>query len=196
MQNLLPRDGELYYQPSAWNIEEAQHWQQELIHTIPWQHDVVKMYGKLITTRREVAWFGDSALSYTYSGSTKIALPWTPALKLIKEKVERLSGTSFNTCLINRYHHGGEGMSWHSDDEPELEPRSTIASVSFGAARKFEFKHKHTSQTLDLLLENGSLLLMKGVIQEFWKHQLPVSSRIKEERLNLTFRVRRTTAPE
>ena len=107
----------------------------------------------------------------------------------LKATVEAIAGASFNSCLINLYHHGEEGMSWHSDDEPSLVRGATIASVSLGAERKFAFKHKREpGLTASIVLEHGSLLLMKGATQEHWLHALPKTKRVSAPRINLTFR--------
>ncbi|MEY4484578.1 MAG: hypothetical protein RL693_2030, partial [Verrucomicrobiota bacterium] len=129
-----------------------------------------------------------SNFSYTYSGTTKQALVWTEELRELKVLVEKFSGTSFNSCLLNLYHDGDEGMAWHSDDEKSLGRNTTIASLSFGAERKFCFKHKRTQQTVSLMLESGSLLVMKDATQSYWLHRLPKSAKIKTPRINLTFR--------
>jgi alkylated DNA repair dioxygenase AlkB len=118
----------------------------------------------------------------------KKALPWTRELTILKQVVENLSNTKFNSCLLNLYHDGNEGMGWHSDDEKSIEEHSTIASVSFGAERKLSFKHKQTKETISVLLENGSLLLMKDATQKNWLHGLPKSTKITLPRINLTFR--------
>ena len=124
----------------------------------------------------------------SYSNSTKFALPWTPGLLEIKKKIEEESGETFNSCLLNLYHTGEEGMAWHSDDEKELRKNGCIASVSLGAERKFSFKHKISGETNSVLLEHGSLLEMKDETQTFWKHRLPPTKKVMEARINLTFR--------
>lgn len=159
-----------------------------LLDEIEWKADELVMFGKVITTSRKVAWYGDPGLSYRYSGRTKEPLAWTESLLTIKAKVEEVSGESFNSCLLNLYHHGGEGMSWHSDDEPSIVTDSAIASVSFGATRKFVFKHRRSGEKVSLLLEDGSLLMMKGETQRHWLHALPKSKRVPGPRINLTFR--------
>ncbi len=146
------------------------------------------IFGRKIITQRKTAWYGDLPYAYTYSHATKVALPWTPALRLIKEKVELISGESYNSCLLNLYHDGNEGMGWHSDDEDTIARDSAIASVSLGAARRFDFRHKKTGKKVQVMLENGSLLVMKGETQRFWQHSLPKSKRIMTPRVNLTFR--------
>jgi alkylated DNA repair dioxygenase AlkB len=146
------------------------------------------MFGKRITTARLVAWYGDEPFAYAYSGTCKRALSWNPLLRELKEKAEIFSGSSFNSCLLNFYQNGGEGMSWHSDDEKSLVPAACIASMSFGAVRKFSFKHKQSKEVVTRMLENGSLLLMEGETQQFWHHALPKTKKVIEPRINLTFR--------
>ena len=119
---------------------------------------------------------------------TKQAHLWTPELLKLKLKVEELSSTTYNSCLLNLYHNGDEGMGWHSDAEKTLLDNGTIASITLGAERKFSFKHKETKQRIDILLENGSLLLMKGTTQKNWLHRLPPTKKVFSPRINLTFR--------
>jgi alkylated DNA repair dioxygenase AlkB len=153
-----------------------------------WEKDEVIIFGKRITTKRKVAWYGDSEYLYTYSNTTKRALAWTKELSELKQIVEEYAGIKFNSCLLNLYHNGNEGMGWHSDDEKPLGKNNTIASLSFGAERKFSFKHKQTKQTVSLVLEHGSLLVMKHDTQRNWLHSLPKSKNITQPRINLTFR--------
>ena len=186
--NLLPRDGEAIYHGSIFAADEADTLFDALMQEVAWQHDRVKLYGREIVTRREVAWHGDAPFQYTYSHNTKTALPWTPSLSKIKAAVEAQSGDSFNCCLLNLYHSGEEGMAWHADDEKELQPDGAIASVSLGAARRFIFRHKADKDKTEILLAHGSLLLMRGATQTHWEHSLPVMKREKSPRINLTFR--------
>lgn len=161
----------------------------DLLKDIAWENDEILIFGKRITTKRKTAWYGDKPFTYTYSHATKIALPWTKNLLEIKEKVELLSREKYNSCLLNLYHDGNEGMGWHSDDEKMIVPKSAIASVSFGATRKFVFKHKKDKTQVSTILENGSLVVMKGQTQIDWLHALPKSAKIKTPRINLTFRM-------
>jgi alkylated DNA repair dioxygenase AlkB len=186
--NLLPQDGIALYYGSIIEPALAQDYFHKLMQTIAWKNDEVLIYGKHITTKRKVAWYGDQTYPYTYSHITREALPWTKELLALKSTVEEIGNTSFNACLLNLYHHGEEGMGWHSDDEKSIEKNSAIASVSFGAERKFSFKHKEHKISTSLLLENGSLLLMKGETQTHWWHSLPKTKKVKEARINLTFR--------
>lgn len=188
MANLLPRDGTVNYFGRILAPDEARRYYEALLKTIPWKNDALVIFGKHIVTARKVAWYGDADYSYTYSGTTKQALFWTGELLALKGIVEKLTGAKFNSCLLNLYHDGSEGMSWHSDDEASLVNNSTIASLSLGAKRKFCFKHKHSPQSVSILLESGSLLVMKDSTQTYWRHCLPKSKRIKTPRINLTFR--------
>lgn len=188
MQNLIPQDGIVYYYGTIMSSEDADHYYNCLIQQIDWQFDELIIFGKHITTKRKVAWYGDEPYLYTYSKKAKYANPWLPVLLELKEYVEAHSKAQFNSCLLNLYHNGSEGMSWHSDDEKELEPNGTIASLSFGAERKFSLKHKHTKQTVSQILEHGSLLIMKGETQTFWQHSLPKTKKVITPRINLTFR--------
>lgn len=186
--NLLPYDGDVNYMAQVFLPEQADRYMRTLMSEIDWQHDENIIFGKKIITRRMVAWYGDAHFEYTYSHVTKYALPWTETLKAIKSIVENASGETFNSCLLNLYHNGGEGMGYHSDNEKELKKNGTIASVSFGANRKFSFRHTTSKNRIDIFLEHGSLLLMKGVTQTFWQHKLPTTTRITTPRINLTFR--------
>ena len=188
MKNLLPQDGIVNYHGRIFDTIEASYCFERLMETIAWRHDELVIYGKSITTKRKVAWYGDQPYRYTYSNTTKEALPWTKELLEIKQKVELESRETFNSCLLNLYHHGDEGMAWHCDDEKELKPNSAIASVSFGVERKFVFKHKKTSEKVEIRLETGSLLVMKGITQSCWLHQLPPTKIVSKARINLTFR--------
>ena len=154
-----------------------------------WQHDELMMFGKKITTNRKVAWYGDKTYTYTYSRTTKTALLWHPLLLPIREKTETVTNASFNACLCNFYHHGNEGMTWHSDDDKEFGLNPTIASLSFGAERTFSFRHKITKEVISIILESGSVLLMKANTQSHWVQALPKSAKIKDPRINLTFRL-------
>ncbi|EOQ96431.1 oxidoreductase, 2OG-Fe(II) oxygenase family protein [Leptospira wolbachii serovar Codice str. CDC] len=187
-ENLLPYDGVLLYIPHFLPIDESHRIFGPLMEEIEWKPDEAILYGKHITTKRSVAWYAEKGFSYRYSGTTKTALPWSPLLLELKTKVEIASQEIFNSCLLNLYHDGSEGMAWHSDDETSLRPNSTIASVSFGAERTFRYKHKKTGEQVELQLEHGSLLLMKDVIQRHWLHSLPKAMKVKRPRINLTFR--------
>ena len=187
-KNWLPKDGVVNYFGPIIPLEQADDFFKILADTIPWEADVVHMFGKRIVTKRKVAWYGDQPYDYTYSNSTKKALPWTPALRELKEMAENLTNETYNSCLLNLYHTGEEGMGWHTDNEKELKRNGAIASYSFGAERKFVFKHKTTKEMVELLLDHGSLLVMKGATQNHWLHRLPPTKKVGSARINLTFR--------
>ena len=186
--NLLPTDGVVHYYGKLINNQDADRYFDSLINTIDCKNDQAIIYGKLIITKRKVAWYGDTDFEYTYSKTTKRALPWTTELLELKSITEEKTGEKFNSCLLNLYHNGDEGMGWHSDAEKNLKKNGAIGSLSFGAERKFTFKHKQTSETVSLFLEHGSLLIMKGTTQTNWQHRLPPSKLIDKLRINLTFR--------
>lgn len=187
--NLLPMDGTVLYYGKVVNEERAKTYYETLLNTIEWKNDEAIIYGKHYITKRKVAWYGDKKFSYTYSNTTKLALPWTHELLELKTVSEKITGATYNSCLLNLYHSGDEGMAWHSDDEKALDKNASIASWSFGAERKFSFKHKQKGQTISVVLENGSLLEMKGETQTNWLHRLPPTTKVKRPRVNLTFRV-------
>jgi alkylated DNA repair dioxygenase AlkB len=170
------------------NQEDANNYFEKLLNTIEWRNDELVIFGKKIITKRKVAWYGEKPFEYTYSNTTKFALPWTKELLELKTAIEQETGDTFNSCLLNLYHNGDEGMAWHSDGETELKKDGAIASLSFGAERKFAFKHKQTNQKVELTLEHGSLLIMKDTTQTHWLHRLPPTKKIKTPRINLTFR--------
>jgi alkylated DNA repair dioxygenase AlkB len=186
--NLLPKDGSGLYIPGVFDESSCTALFASLLDTIDWKEDQLVMFGKLITTKRKVAWVGDAGCSYTYSGVKKFPQTWTPALLEIKQRIEALAHHEFNSCLLNLYHDGSEGMGWHSDDEKELDQAAPIASVSFGGERKFAFKHKSDRTSVSLTLANGSVLLMHTPTQQFWQHSLTKTKRAVAPRINLTFR--------
>ena len=186
--NLLPYDGTVFYYGTVIPQTEANQYFNQLYNTIEWRNDESIIFGKHIITSRKVAWYGTEEYSYSYSNTTKKALPWTTELLALKAVAEQTAKATYNSCLLNLYHNGSEGMSWHSDAEKMLQKEGSIASFSFGAERKFAFKHKQTKDTTAILLEHGSLLEMKNNTQTHWLHRLPPSRLIKTPRINLTFR--------
>ena len=186
--NLLPHNGTVNYYGKLMSYQKATHYYTQLLNTIDWKNDVAIIFGKRIETKRKVAWYGEKEFEYTYSNNTKLALPWTKDLLELKELIELKTGELFNSCLLNLYHNGNEGMAWHSDGEKDLKKNGAIASLSFGAERKFAFKHKVTKETVYRVLEHGSLLVMKDDTQTNWLHRLPPTKKIFKPRINLTFR--------
>lgn len=187
-KNLLPKDGTVHYYGKLLHKKEADNYFEKLLINIQWENDEAIIFGNKIITKRKVAWYGEKPFEYTYSKTTKSALPWTGELLELKTLIEQKTGDTFNSCLLNLYHSGEEGMAWHSDAEPDLKKNGAIASLSFGAERKFSFKHKQTKETVSLLLEHGSLLMMKDTTQQKWLHRLPPTKSATKPRINLTFR--------
>ena len=188
IENLLPFDGSVTYYGIVLDQASADHYFERLLKTVNWKPDELVIAGKRIITKREIAWYGDSSFSYVYSGTAKKALPWTTELLEIREIIQNITDATFNSCLLNLYHNGEEGLSWHSDNEDELVKNGTIASLSLGAERKFVFKHRKTKQSVPIVLEHGSLLAMKGETQRHWVHSLPKTVTVTQPRISLTFR--------
>lgn len=188
IKNILPFDGVANYHGIILNTMQSDFYYQQLLKTIHWKNDEAMMFGKKIITKRKVAWYGDSEYSYTYSKVTKTANIWTQELLELKEIIEKESNETYNSCLLNLYHSGDEGMAYHSDGEKMLKKNGAIASLSLGATRKFSFKHKENKQRIDIVLEKGSLLVMKEQTQTHWMHRLPPTKKVNVPRINLTFR--------
>ena len=186
--NILPYDGIADYYGKIMPKEKADFYLEEFLENIAWKNDEAVIAGKHIITARKVAWYADKEFPYTYSGTTRHALSWTPALLELKKTTEEISGFTYNSCLLNLYHSGEEGMAYHSDDEKALDRTSAIASLTFGAERKFLFKHKRSKETVSIILGHGSLLVMKGGTQSGWMHRLPPTKKVRRPRINLTFR--------
>jgi alkylated DNA repair dioxygenase AlkB len=186
--NFLPKDGTVNYYGKLMPLDSANHYLEALLNTIEWKNDEAVIFGKRIITKRKVAWYAEHPFEYTYSNITKQALPWTPELLELKALTEDRTGETFNSCLLNLYHDGNEGMAWHSDGEKDLKKNGAIGSLSFGAERKFAFKHKDTKEVVSMVLEHGSLLVMKDQTQSHWLHRLPPTKLVSKPRVNLTFR--------
>ncbi len=186
----MPSTDQLQYHPHLFDSQEQSLLMNALQEEIPWKQEQIKLFGKTHPTPRLTAWHGDTHCVYKYSGVVNQPFPWTPSLLTIKTRIESLSnGATFNCVLLNFYRDGSDKMGWHSDDEKELGPNPSIASVSFGATRRFDFKHKTEAHNkFSIHLESGSLLLMQGDMQHHWLHQIPAQKRIQEPRINLTFR--------
>ncbi|APZ47035.1 alpha-ketoglutarate-dependent dioxygenase AlkB [Polaribacter reichenbachii] len=186
--NILPFDGVTNYHGIVLNKQQCDFYYQQLFNKINWKNDEAIIFGKKIITKRKVAWYGASEYSYTYSKVTKRANLWIPELLELKAIVEQESNETYNSCLLNLYHSGEEGMAYHSDGEKMMKKNGAIASLSLGAERKFSFKHKENKQRIDIVLERGSLLVMKKGTQTHWLHRLPPTKKVHSPRINLTFR--------
>jgi alkylated DNA repair dioxygenase AlkB len=163
----------------------------ELLSQTPWAQRHVKVYSQLYPEPRLTAWYGDAHKRYSYSGLTLDPLPWTPTLSQIKALVDVAAGACFNSVLLNLYRNGRDSNGWHQDNEPELGQNPVIASLSLGAVRRFQLRHKFNKELpkVELNLPPGSLLVMAGPTQHFWQHQIPKTAKPIAERINLTFRV-------
>lgn len=172
----------------AFTGEESVRLFQNLLADVDWEQREITVYNKTHPQPRLVAWFGDPGTSYTYAGLTLHPTPWIDPILEIKAVCESIAGTTFNSVLLNLYRDGDDTVGWHSDDEPELGANPVIASVSLGAARRFDLRHKVTKETVKTLLLPGSLLVMSGRTQAQWVHQVPRTKKVGEARINLTFR--------
>jgi alkylated DNA repair dioxygenase AlkB len=185
----MPNADVTFYQ-GFFDLQESDDIYQILRDEVKWRQDKMKLYGKEIALPRKTAWYGDQDKSYTFSGIHLNPEPWTPLLLHIKNRIEDVVRVQFNSVLLNLYRHGQDGISWHTDAEPELGENPVIGSVSFGGARRFMFRNgedKNLKEEIELT--HGSFLLMAGETQHFWQHQIPKTSRHVEPRINLTFRV-------
>jgi len=188
--NLLPEEGEAYYFPQLFDKKLSESYFETLKNNVPWKQEPIKIFGKAVLQPRLTAFYGDPAVPYRYSGIEMKALPFTAVLLEIKSAAEKHAGVTFTHVLLNYYRDGNDSMGWHRDNEKSLGLNPVIGSVSFGAARKFQFrKYKENKTKVELELEGGSFLLMKGLTQHFWEHQVPKTSLSIGERINLTFRV-------
>lgn len=185
---ILAKDGQAEYLNSFLDVNTADSLFRNLLGSLAWESDQIQMFGKLVTTARKVAWVGDPECLYTYSGVQKTPQAWSKELVQMRHKLEQFTGYTYNSCLLNLYHTGNEGMGWHSDNEKELDGITPIASISLGARRKFAFRHKKDKTTSSVFLEHGSLLIMHPPIQEYWHHSLLKTKTVTGPRINLTFR--------
>jgi alkylated DNA repair dioxygenase AlkB len=160
-----------------------------LLATIPWEQTRITLFGKSVPVPRLTAWHGDPGASYRYSGVTVEPRPWTPELLALRQSVAAAAGVAFNSVLLNLYRDERDSVAWHADDEPELGVNPVIASVSLGAARRFQLRHNDTKEVRTLELPHGSLLVMAGPTQHRWKHRVPKETSPRGPRVNLTFRV-------
>ncbi|MEW6735098.1 MAG: alpha-ketoglutarate-dependent dioxygenase AlkB [Acidobacteriota bacterium] len=184
-------DADVTYYPHFFTDRESDLFFQELLDTIDWQHEKIRLFNKEILQPRLTAWYGDIGKAYTYSGITMQPHLWTPTLLTIKEKIETFTNANFNSVLLNLYRDGKDSVAWHSDDEPELRTNPIIASVSLGSERVFQLRHKLNKNLarISFPLAKGSLLIMQGTTQHYWQHQIPKTAKAVQPRINLTFRV-------
>ena len=187
-KNWLPYDGTVHYWGSIFNQKQSEAYYKSLMEQVAWKNDEAVIFGKHIITKRKVAWYADKPYEYTYSKISRTALLWTALLLEIKETVQEKTQQKYNSVLLNLYHSGAEGMAWHSDDERDLKTNGSIASLTFGAKRKFAIKHQQTKYKQIFELDSGDLLEMKDQTQSYWIHNIPTTKKIHTPRVNLTFR--------
>ncbi len=181
-------DATIKYYPNFISYDDSLLWLDNLYQQCAWRQDRIVMFGKLIDIPRLQAWYGDRNADYCYSKLKLTALAWTPLLADIKQRVEVFCEQQFNSVLVNCYRDHQDSMGWHSDDEPELGNKPIIASLSLGANRVFQLKHKSTGQKFKLPLQSGSLLVMSGTTQSCWQHAIGKTRQQQPMRINLTFR--------
>jgi alkylated DNA repair dioxygenase AlkB len=187
-RELLPYDGSaLLYD---WVLGDTK-WEdvmKELTDQVPWEAHTIKMFGKEYPQPRLVAWFGDPGSEYSYSGLKMNVRPWIEPVQALRQIAEQHAQVVFNSVLVNLYRDGDDKVSWHRDNEPELGNTPTIGSISLGAPRRFKFRHLETKEQVEATLEPGSLVVMSGLSQSCWEHEVPRQKSIREPRINLTFR--------
>lgn len=188
--NLLPVQGEALFLPGFFNPEESDEYLKELTTATVWKQEPIKIFGKTVMQPRLTAFYGDEKISYSYSGITMKALPWTETMMQIKTRIEQKYNARFNACLLNHYRDGADSMGWHRDNEKNLGKYPLIASVSFGAHRIFQFRrYVEKIPIISVDLSHGSVLVMKGETQHYWEHRLPKTVQASSVRINLTFRL-------
>lgn len=189
MNNILTKDGQAFYYGQIFSAQECADWFEILMNNIEWQQDEVIIFGKKIITARKMQWYAATEVEYEYSKVKRTARIFTEELVRLKSIVEEKTGATFNSCLLNLYHDGDEGMGWHSDSESSLVHNAPITALSFGAERKMLFKNKASKENVSVFLENGSLLLMGKDSQTNWLHSIPKTKKVSKPRISLTFRL-------
>jgi alkylated DNA repair dioxygenase AlkB len=188
-QPVVLKNGEYIYYPNFINVPTANNYLEAFKNNIEWKQESMNMYGKQVMFPRLTAWYGDNDKPYSFSGIKLNPTVWSKELIEIKNLIEPACNVEFNSVLLNLYRDGNDSISWHTDAEKELGKNPLIASVNFGAERKFQIRHNETHETHNIILKHGSLLIMKGELQHYWKHQVPKQKAVLKERINLTFRV-------
>ena len=183
-------DADIVYYPNFFESDQANELFEKLKAEIPWQQDNITVFGKTHPQPRLTALFGNEGKPYSYSNIVMQPNSWNPLLLFIKNRIEEICHEKFTTVLLNYYRDGKDSNGWHADNEKELGRNPMIASVSFGAERSFHLQHNAIKeQKIKITLEHGSLLIMKGSTQHFWKHQIPKTAKDIGSRINLTFRI-------
>lgn len=190
VEYFLENDSGLDYKKTNWRGFDKNKLDNVKFKNIDWHHDQIKMFGKDVFLPRYSAWYGDSDKPYTYSGLTLTPKPWNKGLLYIKNEIDKIGEVNFNSVLMNWYRDGDDYINWHTDAEKELGKNPVIGSVNFGATRRFLIRRiDDKKEKVEILLKHGTLLVMKGELQHYWQHSVPKEKKVKEDRINLTFRV-------
>jgi len=185
---LLPSDGSAVLFPDFLCESDADKYFSGLHNNTPWEQNFIRLFGKEVSEPRLSTWHAEADLPYTYSGVPRTPHPWKEPLSSLRTACEAHTGQSFNGALLNLYRTGLDAMGWHSDDEAVNGPNPVIASISLGAERRFDFRHKQSREMISVVLPHGSLLVMSGACQTFWLHRIAKTTRQTEPRINVTFR--------
>lgn len=188
MEEFLLKNGWVKFESEFFTLSESEENYSILLNTVDWNQGQINLFGKTYSTPRLEAFYSENGKNYAYSGQQMKSNTFTPLLLVIKSKVEKATGQSFNSVLVNYYRDGDDSNGWHADNEKELGLNPLIVSVSFGAGRRFDLKHIKTNEKISFQLNSGSLLIMGGEMQHFWKHQIAKSKKVTNGRINLTFR--------
>ncbi len=187
-EELLPYDGSAILYRDFVEAHEASRLFEELLDSTDWESRNIVIFGKEVAEPRLSAWHSVDNRPYTYSGLTRESHSWTPLLQALSTQCEKVAKSPFNSVLVNLYRSGRDAMGWHADNERENGKEPVIASVSLGAERRFDLRHRDTKHTVRTPLPHGSLLVMSGLTQHKWVHQVPRTAKVNEPRINLTFR--------
>lgn len=179
---------DIAYAPAFLPAAQADALFSDLVHAVPWQQPQLYIHGRQVPTPRLCCWMGDPDAAYRYSNTRFLPEPWIAPVLVLRSAVETMTGTVFNSVLLNYYRDGRDAMGWHSDDEPELGPQPVIASVSIGGVRRFLLRPRAGGKSSGIELAHGSLLLMRGETQKNYQHSLPRTAKAVDGRINLTFR--------
>ncbi len=183
---VLPYDGTATLWPHF--ITDPDEVFEQLLSEIEWEDHFITLFGRSVKEPRQSAWFHNDGLAYRYSQSERLAQTFTPLLNDIMKQCTDIAEASFNSVLANLYRTGEDSMGWHADDEPELGREPVIASISLGAERRFDFRHRDSGDTASVVLPHGSLLVMRGQSQHEWVHRIARTKKVMTPRVNLTFR--------
>lgn len=186
---IVDHDGRAELTHDFIDTASADGFMSELMDQTAWEQAELIVFGRKVTEPRMSVWYAEADMDYVYSGTARTAHRFTPVLTVLRDLVQLRTGASFNSALVNLYRNGDDRLGWHADNEECNGPEPTIASLSFGAERRFDLRHRGTGETRRVVLPHGSLLVMSGLLQQCWVHQVPVMRRVSSARINVTFRL-------